>query len=307
MYNKNVTIFLKKLCRLTNALGGRAVNILFNHEQLLQLIGNLYTLTGIQANIFNVNGKDICLNVEHLPFCERINAYAEGHARCEACDAHAVEKCREAGGIYYYRCHAGIREAVVPVYEGGVPLAYLVFGQLLDKSSMEQQWEETCKTLDWYPGDMEELHRAFLQFKQYSKQEIVAYAEILEALATYIHMEGMIRTTEYTDLQKLELYLDQHYMEKLSLATVSADLHVGRTKLCAMAKKLSGGSTLSQMIAERRVKAAKTLLVQSDIPISTVAEAVGISDYNYFTKVFRSAAGMTPRAFRKKNRHNREN
>ena len=37
-------------------------------------------------------------------------------------------------------------------------------------------------------------------------------------------LKGMILTAEQTDLQKLELYLDQHYMEKLSLASVSQEL-----------------------------------------------------------------------------------
>ena len=50
--------------------------------------------------------------------------------------------------------------------------------------------------------------------------------------------------------------------------------------------------------------AAKSLLLQNDLPISAVADAVGISDYNYFSRVFRSVTGMTPRDFRKKRRHN---
>ena len=111
--------------------------------------------------------------------------------------------------------------------------------------------------------------------------------------------KGMIQATEQTDLQKLELYLDQHYMEKLSLESISRELRVGRTKLCRLAKQLSGGETLSHLIARRRIDAAKQLLLQNDLPISAVAEAVGISDYNYFSRVFRSVTGMTPRDFRK--------
>ena len=129
-------------------------------------------------------------------------------------------------------------------------------------------------------------------------------AEILKALASYIHLAGMIQTTEYTDLQRLEIYLDQHYMEKLSLASISSALGISRTKLCTLAKRLSGGKTLSQMIAERRVSAAKLLLTRTDKPIAVVAESVGITDYNYFTKIFRSVTGVTPSTFRKKYRHN---
>ena len=138
--------------------------------------------------------------------------------------------------------------------------------------------------------------------RQLSRPEMNAYGEILEALALYIRQEGMIRSAEYTDLQKLELYLDEHYMEPLSLGRISSDLHVGTTKLCALAKKLSGGSTLTRIIAERRVAAAKELLTKTDAPVAAVAEKVGFSDYNYFTKIFRSVTGMTPSAYRKENR-----
>ena len=92
------------------------------------------------------------------------------------------------------------------------------------------------------------------------------------------------------------------YLEKLSLASISREMHIGRTKLCTLAKELSGGKTLSYLIAQRRINAAKRMLMQSNLPISAVAEAVGISDYNYFSKVFRSITGTTPTAFRKDSR-----
>lgn len=283
------------------------MNILFHNDELLQLLNNLYTLTGIRANIYDFTGKDICLTDDHISFCSKINACPEGHARCLACDAQAVKHCNGKDSIYFYRCHAGLCEAIIPIYSDGMPVAYLAFGQHLDSTSMHLQWERTRATLNWYPGGPEALEEDFFALRQYTPQQISACAEILKALASYIHLSGMIQTAEYTDLQRLELYLDQHYTEKLSLSTISSALNISRTKLCSLAKKLSGGKTLSHMIAERRVAAAKTLLIKSDTPISTVAESVGITDYNYFTKIFRSVTGTTPSSFRKLHRHNSEN
>lgn len=282
------------------------MNILFDNDELLRLMTNLYTLTGIRANIFDFSGKDICLTNDHAPFCAKLNACAEGHTRCVDCDVQAVARCASRDQIHFYRCHAGICEAIIPICSGGVPIAYLSFGQLLDSTPLEAQWARTRASLSWYPGDPDALYESFCAFRQYSAQELSAYAEILKALASYIHLSGMIQTAEYTDLQRLELYLDQHYMEKLSLASISEQLNISRTKLCALAKRLSGGKTLSRMIAERRVAAAKLLLIRSDAPISSVAESVGIIDYNYFTKIFRSVTGMTPSAFRSQHRRNDE-
>ena len=278
------------------------MNILFDEERLRKLIANLNILTGLPANILDPEGRDINLFRGHPPFCRMLNDLPEGHERCVSCDMCKIKRYTAEKGFQFYRCHAGICEAVMPLFDKKRPLAYLVFGCYLDESPLEDQWAYSRGLLDWYPGGADVLRPAFFQFRQYSQQEIQAYAETLEALSSYIQLKGMILTAEQTDLQKLELYLDQHYMEKLSLASISQQLHIGRTKLCSLAKELSGGRTLSYLIARRRIEAAKRLLLQSSMPISSVGEMVGISDYNYFSKVFRSATGMTPSAFRKNGR-----
>ena len=243
------------------------MNIFFDQEQLMQLLANLYVFTGMAANILDPQGRDINLFEGHPPFCKAINALPEGHRRCVACDAWKINSYSAARGFQFYRCHAGICEAVMPLFDKNHPLAYLVFGCFLDESPLEEQWANSRALLDWYPAGPDALKDAFFQFRQYSTEELKAYSELLEALASYIQLKGMILSTEQTDLQKLELYLDQHYMEKLSLETISE---------------------------------AKTLLRQNDLPISSVAEAVGVSDYNYFSRLFRSVTGTTPRNFRKK-------
>ncbi len=275
------------------------MNILFDEERLRKLIANLNILTGLPANILDPEGRDINLFRGHPPFCRMLNDLPEGHERCVACDRCKIRHYTAEKGFQFYRCHAGVCEAVMPLFDKKRPLAYLVFGCYLDETPIEEQWERSRPLLDWYPGGADALRPAFFQFQQYGAREIQAYAETLEALSSYIQLKGMILTAEQTDLQKLELYLDQHYMEKLSLESISQQLHIGRTKLCALAKELSGGHTLSYLIAQRRIGAAKRLLLQSSLPISAVGETVGISDYNYFSKVFRSATGMTPSAFRK--------
>ena len=276
------------------------MNILFDEERLRKLIANLNILTGVPANILDLSGRDINLFRGHPPFCRAINDLPEGHERCIACDQCKIRHYTAERGFQFYRCHVGICEAVMPLYDRKNPLAYLAVGCYLDDSPMEEQWEHTRSLLDWWPGGPDSLKEAFFQFRQYSRQEVQAYAETLEALSAYIQLKGMILATEQTDAQKLALYLDEHYMEKLSLASISRHLHIGRTKLCAIAKELSGGETLSYLIARRRIDAAKRLLLQSNMPISAVAESVGISDYNYFSKVFRSMTGTTPSTFRKK-------
>ena len=157
------------------------LDILFDEERLLQLVTNLYVLTGITANILDPQGVDIHLFKDHPPFCRAINELPEGHQRCIRCDMWKVKNYSAEKGFQFYRCHAGICEAVMPLYDKKQPLAYLVFGCFLDDTSMEEQWERTRPRLDWWPGGADQLRDAFFQFRQYSRQQLLAYSETLEA------------------------------------------------------------------------------------------------------------------------------
>lgn len=274
------------------------MNVLFNNEKLRQLLLNLYELVGLQTNIFDTSGKDIQLFGKHARFCRLINDSPEGHRRCEECDYKAVRACMERRQPYFYKCHAGLQEAILPIFDSGEIVAFMVFGQALD-SAPKLQWEHTLSTLGWYDGDLEVLKEAFFELVQLSPAKRNAYAEVLEGITSYIQLEGIIRSANFSDQQRLEMYIDEHYMEKLSLKNISDALGIGTTKLCALAKKLSPEGSITKLISERRVEAAKTMLLKEDLSIAEIAEKVGFSDYNYFTKIFKKIVGTTPSEFKK--------
>ena len=273
--------------------------MLSDNEKMAQLIVSLYELTDVRANVLDAEGRDLYISNEGTEFCRMIQSTPEGLEKCRECDRKALADCGDGEKVMFYRCHAGLCEAVKPLRAEGRVMGYLLFGEYLDTTSRLRQWESTLRGLDWYQGDREELRRAFDKLHQYTPQKIKAYLEVVQALKTYIYMSGMMLPPQYTDAQRLERYLDQHYMEKLSIASISRDLNIGRTKLCALARELPGGHTISQLITRRRIQRACDLLMRTDLTISEVGESVGISDYNYFSKVFRLETGVTPSAYRR--------
>ena len=129
------------------------MNTLIDEKRLLQLIRNLHILTGMRANILDAQGQDIRLFEQHPPFCRAVNACPAGHERCVACDTRSVKTYAGGGGFQFYRCHAGICEAVMPLFDQKRPLAYLIFGCFLDDSPLEGQWDNTrALVADWWPG-----------------------------------------------------------------------------------------------------------------------------------------------------------
>ena len=87
------------------------------------------------------------------------------------------------------------------------------------------------------------------------------------------------------------------YNERLSVARIAKSVNCSESYINHIFKKKSGMS-VSAYINTVRVRHAKELLTSADEPVSAVAFAVGYSDANYFSDVFRKIVGMTPTAYR---------
>lgn len=64
------------------------------------------------------------------------------------------------------------------------------------------------------------------------------------------------------------------------------------------------GKSISEYIVDTRLRAAKTMLASSSLPISQIAENVGFSDAQYFHRVFKNAEQLTPGQYRKEHQSN---
>ncbi len=92
-------------------------------------------------------------------------------------------------------------------------------------------------------------------------------------------------------------YIRVHYPEKLTVDWLAAVVGLSPKYLIRIFKNAMG-CTLIQYITKVRLDAACNLLENTGKSIREVAEAVGCADALYFSKVFRSAYGISPSRFR---------
>jgi AraC family transcriptional activator of pobA len=58
------------------------------------------------------------------------------------------------------------------------------------------------------------------------------------------------------------------------------------------------GDTASHLILNRMIREARRNLVYTNMPIATIAYALGFDDPAYFSRIYAAATGLSPRAFR---------
>ncbi len=275
------------------------MNYALNVNRLAILLENLHEITRLQISLHDTTGVELYAARSRSVFCDLICNSEEGYQRCLACDRRAASPDGPLFTPVQYRCHAGLIEAAIPITEGGQLVATILFGQILDDTSVEEQWSATRRQCAWY-ADLKALEEAFRRLPRLTRKQIRACYEIINACVSEIRLEGLLKANAQTDAQRLELYIGVNFAQPLTIASISQALSIGKSKLYQISGRIEPGLTISRMIARRRIAAARQLLARPGMTVRDAAERVGIPDYNYFSKVFRKNTGMTPSEYKRR-------
>ena len=96
----------------------------------------------------------------------------------------------------------------------------------------------------------------------------------------------------------LKDYIDRHFMEELSVETLSAHAHMSTSGLAHQFKKCFGIAPIRYII-RRRIGEAQSILVSTDLSITEVSMRVGFDNVSYFNNQFKKITGLSPQSYRK--------
>jgi AraC-like DNA-binding protein len=97
-------------------------------------------------------------------------------------------------------------------------------------------------------------------------------------------------------LDRVMAYIEENLAQKISLAEVSKHFYVSESTVSQLFRKKMGVS-FYRCVTQRRLISAKNL-IQRDIPLESVAEQTGFSDYSTFYRAFKIEFGISPRQYR---------
>ena len=99
-------------------------------------------------------------------------------------------------------------------------------------------------------------------------------------------------------IRNAQLYIEEHYMEQITLEEIAKHVGLNETYLSSIFKKQVGKS-LIDFLTYTRIQRAKELLLNREKSINEIAEEVGFNDAKYFTKRFKKFTGVSPNEYRK--------
>ncbi|MET4802930.1 helix-turn-helix domain-containing protein [Bradyrhizobium sp. LB11.1] len=108
---------------------------------------------------------------------------------------------------------------------------------------------------------------------------------------------GTSSSSESNLFRRFETLLEQYHLERWTVADYANALAITPTHLNRVTRAATG-DTASHLILNRLIREARRNLVYTNLPVSTIAYALGFEDPAYFSRVYAAATGLSPRDFR---------
>ena len=126
--------------------------------------------------------------------------------------------------------------------------------------------------------------------------ELVLYLTQYHTFASIVSSNKKHNTEQ--NIKNAIKYINNNYMNKISLDTVSEEAGLSKYYFLREMKKATG-MTLVDYTNKLRCLKAKEMLVKSDSSIGEIAHECGFDNYSYFTKTFKKVTGYLPTQYAK--------
>ncbi len=144
-------------------------------------------------------------------------------------------------------------------------------------------------------GHNKEVERGFDNLRRILSKKKMNYS--IDATRTFMEfLVELIKVSEPHD--KTKHLLEAVTLESTDLEAAARKAGYSKFHFSRLFKKATGVTPWTYAV-NLKLDKAKELLMNSDVSVKEVAISVGISDPNYFTRIFAKYAGMSPVKYRK--------
>lgn len=142
------------------------------------------------------------------------------------------------------------------------------------------------------------------QCDYYSKVQALFTVLLIDLIRLFQAPRAVSESTQKMNTKKLLVqtknFIDTHYAENLSLEQLTRISLMQKSYFMHQFKKYFDTSPI-KYLNHVRIENAKSLLINTDKPVTEIAADVGFNTPAYFSEMFLRAVGMTPSAYRARN------
>lgn len=276
----------------------------YNLDLLNKLLSHMKTLMGARISFYDTTKRSTdAHSLDKLEFCDYVKKTLR--PECSKTDDKALRELPKNSNAYAYHCHFGLIEIAKKVIIGGELAGYFLIGPFREEEKDDEQLEKVFAYAEKNGFDSQELVDKYKLICSYSKEKFEAIDVVTDIFVDYVAKKDIL-VDKQDIFSRIEPYIKNNLDGDLSVETLGKHFFMTQKQLYRIFIAATGKSP-KKYITEQRIKEAKRLLWLTDVPLTQVAEKVGIEDYNYFVKIFKAYENQTPFTIRKNSRITKTN
>lgn len=146
-----------------------------------------------------------------------------------------------------------------------------------------------------------QIKKEYDDYSIHSREILKNYLNILLLKGSMLYQPQNTNVTGFNREQEIYndfmMLVQDNFMKSDALQDYASRLHISAKYLSQIVKKISGLSGL-QVIHQARLHHAKSLLRQTNLTISQIADELNFDNQEYFSVFFRRLTGQSPSEFR---------
>ena len=153
---------------------------------------------------------------------------------------------------------------------------------------------------------LNQMRREFEESKEWSN--VLLESKLIELLIIFERnrQKSLVKSRNESiqcnkNIWEIIFYIHSNFHEDLSLTYLANKFHISVSYLSELIKQHMGENFVS-LLNEIRIRHACSLLVSTELPVSTVAMEVGYNSFKTFSRVFRKLKQTTPTLYREMNK-----
>lgn len=162
-------------------------------------------------------------------------------------------------------------------------------------------------SVDWHRPILEALKRLYTLYLNHSDAFEMEIQQSLSAiwLSLYRHTvlenqaleKSAASNRELERLRHILTFIQEHYMEKITLDDIAAQIHICKSECCRFFKKHMRESLFDYLLYYR-VEKSLPLLAENQLSITEISAQTGFSSPGYFSRIFREQMHCSPTQYR---------
>ena len=271
---------------------------IFEKEKIEKSISDFYVATGIAAVLYDADGETVAASRAYTKYCAAIRQKDGCALECSRSNYVHMDEAKRTKKTVFYTCHAGIMEAIEPIFYEDTLIAYLQIGQFKDGAGTYSNEKNVAAKIERYGLDKKEMLPLYRGIPMVSSEKLQALQNLMNTMVKSFWGDGLIRSKRSMLSVKIEQYIKEHIEEKIYVEELCKAFFLSKNALYALFKR-EFQSTVNEFILSKRMKSAKRLLKETNLSLTEIAAACGFDDYNYFIRIFKKKNGISPLQYRK--------